>query len=94
MLNVTFKRVKDVPEYLQKSEEYVGTRATLEPGLNFCKGMFEWYSGNPNNALKMFNKVSLIHNFLNSKVKLHIVKEVFFRRLDVIMSGVREVFTT
>ena len=48
--------MEDVPNYLQKSEEFVGTRASLEPGLNFCKGMFEWYSGNPNNALKLFNK--------------------------------------
>ena len=30
----------DVPGYLQKSEEFVGTRASLEPGLNFCKGNF------------------------------------------------------
>ena len=56
-LRINISCSQDVPEYLQKSEEYVGTRATLEPGLNFCKGMFEWYSGNPNNALKMFNKV-------------------------------------
>ena len=48
--------LEDVPEYLQKSEEHVGTRSSLEPGLNFCKGLFEWYSGNPNNALKLFNK--------------------------------------
>ena len=48
--------LEDVSNYLQKSEEHVGTRAGLEPGLNFCKGMFEWYSGNPNNALKLFNK--------------------------------------
>ena len=54
-LGTTFT-LGDVPTYLQKSEEYVGTRASLEPGLNFCHGMFEWYSGNPNNALKLFNK--------------------------------------
>ena len=48
--------LEDVNTYLQKSEEQAGTRAPLEPGLNFCKGMFEWYSGNPNNALKLFNK--------------------------------------
>ena len=48
--------LEDVNNYLQKSEEHVGTRAGLEPGLNFCKGMYEWYSGNPNNALKLFNK--------------------------------------
>ena len=52
--------LEDVPGYLQKSEEFVGTRSSLEPGLNFCKGMFEWYSGNPNNALKLFNKVNTI----------------------------------
>jgi hypothetical protein len=29
--------LEDVPDYLKKSEEFVGTRAALEPGLNFCK---------------------------------------------------------
>lgn len=29
--------LEDVPEYLKKSDEYVGTRASLIPGLNFCK---------------------------------------------------------
>ena len=48
--------LEDVSQYLNKSEEYVGTRASLEPGLNFCRGLYEWYSGNPNNALKLFNK--------------------------------------
>lgn len=24
-------------------------------GLNFCKGIYEWYTGNPNNALRFFN---------------------------------------
>ncbi len=48
--------LEGVPEWLGKSEEFVGTRASLEPGLNFCKGLYEWYSGNPNEALKLFNK--------------------------------------
>ena len=30
--------LEKIPEYLTKSEEFVGTRASLEPGLNFCKG--------------------------------------------------------
>lgn len=25
-------------------------------GLCFCKGLYEWYAGNPNEALKLFNK--------------------------------------
>jgi hypothetical protein len=47
VVHVQFQTVKstlsghleDVPEYLKKSEEFVGTRAALEPGLNFCKVM-------------------------------------------------------
>ena len=29
--------LEKIPEYLTKSEDFVGTRASLEPGLNFCK---------------------------------------------------------
>ena len=35
--------LEDVPEYLKKSDEYVGTRASLIPGLNFCKVGFKSY---------------------------------------------------
>ena len=49
-------KLEGVPDYLSKSEEFIGTRASMEPGLNFCKGLHEWYSGRPNNALKIFNK--------------------------------------
>ncbi len=31
-------------------------RASSEPGLCFCRGLYEWYSGNPNEALKLFNR--------------------------------------
>ncbi|XP_027210397.1 tetratricopeptide repeat protein 21B-like isoform X1 [Penaeus vannamei] len=41
--------------YLDRAEQ-----ATLKPymdsGFNFCKGLYEWYVGNPNAALKYFNK--------------------------------------
>ncbi|XP_068223465.1 tetratricopeptide repeat protein 21B-like [Palaemon carinicauda] len=41
--------------YLERAEQ-----ATLRPitdaGFNFCKGLHEWYLGNPNAALKYFNK--------------------------------------
>ena len=45
-----------VPQYLSKSEEFVGTRGPIETGLCFCKGLYEWYAGNANEALKLFNK--------------------------------------
>ncbi len=28
----------------------------MEPGMCFCKGLYEWYAGNPNDALKLFNR--------------------------------------
>jgi hypothetical protein len=42
MLVVLSGHLEDVPEYLKKSEEFVGTRAALEPGLNFCKVIKMW----------------------------------------------------
>ncbi|XP_073437605.1 tetratricopeptide repeat protein 21A isoform X3 [Dendrobates tinctorius] len=32
------------------------SRTTLEPGYNFCKGLYCWHIGQPNEALKYFNK--------------------------------------
>ncbi|XP_069814949.1 tetratricopeptide repeat protein 21A isoform X2 [Dendropsophus ebraccatus] len=32
------------------------SRTPLEPGYNFCKGLHCWYIGQPNEALKFFNK--------------------------------------
>ena len=52
----TTKPTLQVPQYLSKSEEYVGTRGPIETGLCFCKGLYEWYAGNANEALKLFNK--------------------------------------
>ena len=37
MLPYAAGHLEDVPDYLKKSEEFAGTRAALEPGLNFCK---------------------------------------------------------
>ena len=34
--------LEKIPEYLTKSEDFVGTRASLEPGLNFCKVEQNW----------------------------------------------------
>ncbi|KAJ6659332.1 hypothetical protein lerEdw1_019203 [Lerista edwardsae] len=32
------------------------TRTPLEPGYNYCKGLYCWHMGQPNQALKFFNK--------------------------------------
>ncbi|XP_014375105.1 tetratricopeptide repeat protein 21A [Alligator sinensis] len=32
------------------------TRIPLEPGYNYCKGLYCWHMGQPNQALKYFNK--------------------------------------
>ena len=31
-------------------------RATVDAGFNFCKGLIEWYTGEPNSALQAFNR--------------------------------------
>ncbi|XP_053569759.1 tetratricopeptide repeat protein 21A [Bombina bombina] len=32
------------------------SRVALKPGYNYCKGLYHWYIGQPNEALKLFNK--------------------------------------
>ncbi|XP_075444033.1 tetratricopeptide repeat protein 21A [Ascaphus truei] len=32
------------------------SRTTLEPGYNYCRGLYCWHIGQPNEALKFFNK--------------------------------------
>ena len=55
--------LEEVPQYLNKSEEFVGARGPLEPGMCFCRGLYEWYAGNPNDALKLFNKARKDHEW-------------------------------
>uniref|UniRef100_A0A182NAG6 Tetratricopeptide repeat protein 21B n=1 Tax=Anopheles dirus TaxID=7168 RepID=A0A182NAG6_9DIPT len=40
--------------FLQRAEEEA-TRSDGEAGLSYCKGLCEWYRGNPNAALRLFN---------------------------------------
>uniref|UniRef100_A0A0N5A168 TPR_REGION domain-containing protein n=1 Tax=Parastrongyloides trichosuri TaxID=131310 RepID=A0A0N5A168_PARTI len=47
--------VDQADKYL-KSVVDVNPRATMDPGYNFCKGLNEWYSGEPNAALQAFNR--------------------------------------
>ncbi|CAG7732666.1 unnamed protein product, partial [Allacma fusca] len=45
--------LKDAVPYLQGA----ALRAdSSDPGYGYCQGLFEWYSGNANSALKMLNK--------------------------------------
>ncbi|XP_071548285.1 tetratricopeptide repeat protein 21B-like [Panulirus ornatus] len=41
--------------YLDRAEQAT-LRPNTDPGYNFCRGLYEWYLGNPNAALKYFNK--------------------------------------
>lgn len=44
--------LNDVNHFIERAEEVADTS---DVGLNFCKGLFEWYTCNPNNALRYFN---------------------------------------
>lgn len=48
-------KLEEVPHYLQKAEHY-SSRTSLEAGFNYCKGLYEWYTGNTSGAMKCFNK--------------------------------------
>lgn len=45
--------INDSLTFIERAEE-AATSAT-EPGLNYCKGLFEWYTNNPNASLRYFN---------------------------------------
>ncbi|CEF66648.1 Tetratricopeptide repeat protein 21B [Strongyloides ratti] len=52
------KRTGDIEQaekYL-KSVVDINPRATMDCGYNYCKGLNEWYSGEPNAALQAFNR--------------------------------------
>uniref|UniRef100_A0A182SMF2 Tetratricopeptide repeat protein 21B n=1 Tax=Anopheles maculatus TaxID=74869 RepID=A0A182SMF2_9DIPT len=44
----------EAASFLQRAEEEA-TRSDCEAGLSYCKGLCEWYRGNPNSALRLFN---------------------------------------
>lgn len=43
----------EIPAYLRKAEEM--SDKPKDSGLAYCVGLYEWYSGNPNAALRHFN---------------------------------------
>nr|XP_006812059.1 PREDICTED: tetratricopeptide repeat protein 21B-like [Saccoglossus kowalevskii] len=47
-------KLEDVPQFLDPAENS-SARAPSEPGFNYCKGLYVWYIGDANTALKHFN---------------------------------------
>lgn len=48
-------KLEDVPRFFSMAEKR-NSRAKLEPGYQYCKGLYLWYTGEPNDALRHFNK--------------------------------------
>ncbi|KAM9306008.1 tetratricopeptide repeat protein 21B [Gastrophryne carolinensis] len=48
-------KLEEIPRFLDLAEKY-SSRAKLEPGFHYCKGLYLWYTGEPNDALRHFNK--------------------------------------
>ncbi|KAM5156061.1 tetratricopeptide repeat protein 21B isoform 3-T3 [Callospermophilus lateralis] len=48
-------KLEDVPRFFVMAEKR-NSRAKLEPGFQYCKGLYLWFTGEPNDALRHFNK--------------------------------------
>ncbi|KAM9344194.1 tetratricopeptide repeat protein 21B isoform 2-T2 [Pholidichthys leucotaenia] len=48
-------KLEEVPKFLDMAEKH-SSRAKLDPGFNYCKGLYFWYTGEPIDALRHFNK--------------------------------------
>ncbi|KAK6182507.1 hypothetical protein SNE40_010181 [Patella caerulea] len=48
-------KLEAVPKFLEQAQKS-SARTSLEAGYSYCKGLYEWYTGNPTEALKLFNK--------------------------------------
>lgn len=46
--------ISDCPEYLKTAEKHC-TNVKKETKLSYCLGLYQWYSGNLNSALRNFN---------------------------------------
>ncbi|KAL7035416.1 hypothetical protein ACKWTF_008359 [Chironomus riparius] len=43
----------DVSTFMERAEE--SAESQMDAGLNYCKGLYDWYTCNPNAALRFFN---------------------------------------
>ncbi|XP_015214562.1 tetratricopeptide repeat protein 21B isoform X1 [Lepisosteus oculatus] len=48
-------KLEEVPKFLEMAEKH-SSRAKLDPGFNYCKGLYLWFTGEPNDGLRHFNK--------------------------------------
>lgn len=48
-------KLEEVPRFLDMAEKH-SSRTRFDPGFNYCKGLYLWYTGEPNDALRHFNK--------------------------------------
>ncbi|KAE8581031.1 hypothetical protein XENTR_v10024640 [Xenopus tropicalis] len=48
-------KLEEIPKFLELAEKN-SPRAKLEPGFHYCNGLYLWYTGDPNDALRHFNK--------------------------------------
>uniref|UniRef100_A0A8D0ECK0 Tetratricopeptide repeat domain 21B n=1 Tax=Salvator merianae TaxID=96440 RepID=A0A8D0ECK0_SALMN len=48
-------KLEEVPRFLAMAEKH-SPRTKLDPGFHYCKGLHLWYAGEPNGALRHFNK--------------------------------------
>ncbi|BFZ22635.1 hypothetical protein BsWGS_25674 [Bradybaena similaris] len=60
-------KLEEVPGFLEQAQK-ASPQATFEAGFSYCKGLYEWYSGNPNEALKHFNKARKDSDWGNSAI--------------------------
>uniref|UniRef100_A0A8D3AN31 Tetratricopeptide repeat domain 21B n=1 Tax=Scophthalmus maximus TaxID=52904 RepID=A0A8D3AN31_SCOMX len=48
-------KLEEVPRFLDMAEKH-SSRTKFDAGFNYCKGLYLWYTGEPNDALRHFNK--------------------------------------
>ncbi|XP_034042968.1 tetratricopeptide repeat protein 21B [Thalassophryne amazonica] len=48
-------KLEDIPRFLDMAEKH-SPRTKFDPGFNYCKGLYLWHTGQPNDALRHFNK--------------------------------------
>ncbi|XP_003794524.1 tetratricopeptide repeat protein 21A isoform X1 [Otolemur garnettii] len=48
-------KLEEAPAFFELAEK-VSSRVPLEPGFNYCRGIYCWHKGQPNEALKFLNK--------------------------------------
>ncbi|XP_063578194.1 tetratricopeptide repeat protein 21A isoform X12 [Pongo abelii] len=48
-------KLEDIPAFFELAKK-VSSRVPLEPGFSYCRGIYCWHIGQPNEALKFLNK--------------------------------------